>query len=60
MVVSRKGGRNNSCDWCQVGKGLNSVFYLSDGDDVEVDESLFQDMDEFDIADDELIDDDDD
>ena len=31
---------------------------ISVGDDVEVDESLFQDMDDLDIADDELLDDD--
>ena len=41
------------------GQRVKICVYLSDGDDVEVDESLFQDMDEFDIADDELIDDDD-
>ena len=31
---------------------------FSEGDDVEVDESLFQDMEDLDIADDELLDDD--
>ena len=35
-------------------------FFFTEGDDVEVDESLFQDMDELDIADDDLLDDDDD
>lgn len=33
-------------------------FLTQEGDDVEVDESLFQDMDDLDIADDELLDDD--
>ena len=36
------------------------LLFFPEGDDVEVDESLFQDMDELDIADDDLLDDDDD
>lgn len=33
-----------------------SLSYISEGESVEVDESLFQDMDDLDIGDDELAD----
>ena len=35
------------------------LFSIPEGEDVEVDESLFQDMDDLDIGEDDLVDDED-